>query len=328
MNEFEIIHDIFAPLSAQAPGAFDLKDDAALLEESAYVVTKDLMVAGVHFLPRDPLDLVARKLLRVNLSDLAAKGAKPVGYLLGCVWPANVKREAIELFASGLKEDQAAFRISLFGGDTVVHGAKGAPLTLSVTMFGAPPKQGATRRGGGAARDDLYVSGAIGDAGLGLMALKKEIKLTTVDKASLAGRYHLPEPRLSLGAAIAGVASAAIDVSDGLIADAGHLAAASGLKAELEAAALPLSNAARGWLEGEDDGDKALAALAGFGDDYEILFAAPSSLRRSVSMAAKASRTSVTRIGALKRGSGVTLLGADGAPIPVADAGFNHFLRR
>lgn len=328
MNEFDVIRQIFAPLSAGAPGAFGLADDAAQLDAGAYVVTKDLMVAGVHFLPRDPLDLIARKLLRVNLSDLAAKGARPIGYFLGCVWPANVKREAIELFASGLKEDQATFKISLFGGDTTVHGAKGAPLTLSATVFGAPPKPGATRRDGADAGDDVYVSGTIGDAGLGLKALKKEEKFTTVDKASLAGRFHLPEPRLRLGAAIAGLASAAIDVSDGLLADAGRLAAASGLKAEIDAAAIPLSQAARGWLKGQNDIDAGVATLAGFGDDYEILFTAQPSLRRSVSMAAKASRTSVARIGTMVRGEGVALLSADGAPTRIASAGFDHFARR
>lgn len=328
MNEFEIIREVFAPLSERARGAFRLEDDAAELEENAYVVTKDLMVAGVHFLPKDPLDLVARKLLRVNLSDLAAKGARPVGYFLGCVWPANVKREAIELFASGLKEDHEIFKIALFGGDTTVHAAKGAPLTLSATFFGVSPKQGFTRRSGAAAGDDLYVTGTIGDAGLGLKALTKEEKFTTVDKASLAGRYHLPEPRLSLGAAIAGLASASIDVSDGLLADATHLAAASGLKAEIEAGAVPLSGAARSWLKNQADADKALATLAGFGDDYEILFAAPSSLRRSVGMAAKASRTAVTRIGSLSRGRGASLVNADGEAIADASVGYDHFARR
>lgn len=325
MNEFEIIRKILAPLSDGAPGAFQLRDDAALLEPSAYVVTTDIMISGVHFLPKDPLDLVARKLLRVNLSDLAAKGARPVGYFLGCVWPQNIKSEQIELFASGLREDQETYKLSLFGGDTNKHNTKGAPLTLSATLFGIAPKQGVTLRKGASSGDDLYVSGAVGDAGLGLAALKKEIKLTTVDKASLAGRYHLPEPRLGLGAALAGLATAAIDISDGLLADAGHLAEASGLKAIIDAHSVPLSNTARGWVSAQENSDAALAALAGFGDDYEILFAAPPSLRRSVGMAAKASRTDVARIGTLKRGEGVLLADKNGDAIPVASTGFSHF---
>jgi thiamine-monophosphate kinase len=327
MSEFDIIRDVFAPLTASAPGAFNLADDAALLEAQNYVVTKDLMVAGVHFLPKDPLDLVARKLLRVNLSDLAAKGAKPVGYFLGCVWPQNVKRADIELFARGLSEDQQQYRISLYGGDTTVHGAKGAPLTLSATFFGTPSKQGVTRRSGASLGDDLYVSGTIGDAGLGLAALKKELKFTTVDKASLAGRYHLPEPRLVLGTALAGLATAAIDVSDGLIADAGHLARACGLRAEIEAVAVPRSAGAASWVAAQDNRWRALATLAGFGDDYEILFAAPPALRRSVTVAAKASRTEVSRIGSLTRGEGVLFLDESGSPILAPQSGYDHFMK-
>lgn len=325
MSEFDIIREVFAPLTASAPGAFNLVDDAALLATQNLVVTKDLMVAGVHFLPKDPLDLVARKLIRVNLSDLAAKGVKPLGYFLGCVWPQNVKRADIELFARGLGEDQEQFRVALYGGDTTVHGAKGAPLTLSATFFGTPPKQGMTPRSGASLGDDLYVSGTIGDAGLGLAALKKELRFTTVDRASLAMRYHLPEPRLSLGAALAGLATAAIDVSDGLIADAGHLARACGLRAEIEAVAVPRSAGAGSWVAAQDNRWRALATLAGFGDDYEILFAAPPALRRSVTVAAKASRTAVSRIGQLTRGEGVFFLDESGSPIAVPQGGYDHF---
>ncbi|WP_375204134.1 thiamine-phosphate kinase [Hyphococcus sp.] len=325
MSEFDIIREIFAPLTANAPGAFNLVDDAALLEARDLVVTKDLMVAGVHFLAKDPLDLVARKLVRANLSDLAAKGAKPIGYFLGCVWPNNVKRASIELFARGLAEDQEHFRIALYGGDTTLHTMKSGPLTLSATFFGAPPKQGMTARTGASLGDDLYVSGTIGDAGLGLMALRKEFKFTTVDKASLSGRYHLPEPRMTLGAALAGLATAAIDVSDGLIADAGHLARANGLRAEIDAVAVPRSQGAAYWVAAQQNRWKALATLAGFGDDYEILFAAPPAMRRSVVMAAKASRTEVSRIGSLTRGDGVLFLDENGAPILVPETGYDHF---
>lgn len=325
MGEFDIIRECFAPLTADAPGAFNLVDDAALTGAGPFVIAKDMMIAGVHFLPRDPLDLVARKLLRVNLSDLAAKGAKPIGYLLGCAWPVNATAAKIAQFADGLREDQARFRISLYGGDTTKHDAKSGPLTLSATMFGAPPKQGMTPRGGGRAGDDLYVSGVIGDAGLGLAVLKKEIRVTPIDKASLANRYHLPEPRLVLGAALAGFATAAIDVSDGLIADAGHLARASGLRAEIDAVSIPRSSAAGAWIATQSNRWKALAALASFGDDYEILFTAPPELRRSVMMAAKASRTEVTRIGKLKRGEGAALLDEASREISVQAQGFDHF---
>lgn len=326
-GEFDIIRELFAPLSKGAGGAFNLSDDAALLGSSEYVVTKDLMVEGVHFLKSDPLDLVARKLIRVNLSDLAAKGARPVGYFLGCVWPSAARRKDIELFASGLAADQELFRIHLYGGDTTRHGVTAAPLTLSATFFGHPPRQGIVLREGANAGDDLYVTGAIGDAGLGLAALQKTAKFGAADKEYLAGRYQLPEPRVTLGGALPGLASAAIDVSDGLVADAGHLAAIAGLAAEIEAKLLPLSPAAQAWLLKQDDKDAAHGMLATFGDDYEILFAAPQARRRAVEMAAKVSKTTVTRIGSFSRGKGVTLLGQDGGAIALASPGYDHFGR-
>ncbi|MEM8773212.1 MAG: thiamine-phosphate kinase [Pseudomonadota bacterium] len=325
MNEFDIIREIFAPLSAKAANAFGLQDDAALVSGGPYVFTKDVLVAGVHFRAKDPLDLVARKLIRVNLSDLAAKGAKPIGYFLGCVWPTGTDRDAIELFARGLKEDQEEFGVALYGGDTTGHRLKSGPLTLSATFFGKPPRQALTLRSGAQAGDDLYVTGAIGDAGLGLKSLSKDEIFTTVDKASLSARYHLPTPRLSMGAAIAGLATAAIDVSDGLIADAGHLARASGLKVEIDAVSIPRSSAAGEWVARQQNRWKALSALAAFGDDYEILFSAPSTMRRSVTVAANAARTDVSRIGVVKKGEGVSLLDENGREIEIMSAGYDHF---
>lgn len=324
MSEFDIIRDLFAPLTVGAKGAFDLTDDAALIEKGPFVVTKDMIVSGVHFLPKDPLDLVARKLIRVNLSDLAAKGAKPFGYFLGCLWPAGIERKSIQDFADGLKEDQEAFKISLYGGDTTAHRLKSGPLTLSATFFGTPPRQGITPRSGGQPGDDLYVTGTIGDAGLGLLTLKKKETFTTVDKASLSSRYHLPEPRLSMGTAIAGMATAAIDVSDGLVADAAHLARASGVRAQIDAVSIPRSPAVGAWVARQTNRWKALAALATFGDDYEILFSAPPSMRRSVTVAAKAARTEVSRIGSLVRGEGSALLDENGREINITKTGYNH----
>ena len=327
MGEFDIIREVFAPLAGDAEGAFGLTDDAALVEKGPYIVTKDAIVAGVHFLPKDPLDLVARKLIRVNLSDLAAKGAKPVGYFLACVWPASIKREQIELFAHGLKEDQDHFRISLYGGDTTAHRLKTGPAMFSATFFGMPQRDGLTRRSGAQAGDDLYVTGTIGDAGLGLKALMREEKFTTIDKSSLALRYHLPSPRLSIGAAIAGFATAAIDVSDGLIADAGHLARASGLRASIDAVSIPRSEAAGAWVARQKNRWKALAEIASFGDDYEILFTAPAAMRRSVAVAAKAAKTEVSRIGSLSRGAGAGLYDEQGREIAVSSPGFDHLKR-
>lgn len=326
-EEFEIIRSLFAPL-ALSPGAFALTDDAALIPNGAYIVTKDLMIADVHFPANDPIDLVARKLLRVNLSDLAAKGARPIGYFLGCVWPAKTTRASIAKFVDGLKADQEKFAISLFGGDTTRHTNPAAPLTLSVTAFGAPAKLGMVRRTGAAIGDDVWVTGSIGDAGLGLAVAQKRETFEKPDRDFLLSRLRLPEPRVVFGGALSGLASSAIDVSDGLLADAGHLARAAGAAVAIEAARLPLSEAAARWVREAPEGELSRrAALAGFGDDYEILFTAPSTHRRSVEMAGKASKTAVARIGLVQRGAGVEFLGPNGAKAPIVISGYDHFSR-
>lgn len=321
-GEFDIIVRYFAPLASDA-GAFGLADDAALA--GPFLITKDLLVEGVHFLARDPRDLVARKALRVNLSDLAAKGAKPAGYFLGCVWPAGAKEEAIAAFARGLAEDQEQFRLSLLGGDTTAHAEKSAPFTVSITMVGTPAGAGVIRRKGAAPGDDVYVTGSIGDAGLGLRALKGAIKPSAAAKKHFVDRYRLPSPRVAIGGALSGLASASIDVSDGLLADAGHVAAASGVAIEIVASKIPLSAPAAQWRDAQDDWDAAIADLASCGDDYELLFTAPTARRRSIEMAAQVTKTPVARIGAVARGEGLRLIGEDGALIATPRRGFDHF---
>ncbi len=324
-GEFEIIAKYFAPLAAGHEGAFGLLDDAARVSAADAIITKDLLVEGVHFRGRDPMAAVAKKALRVNLSDLAAKGARPVGYFLGVVWPLGVNEETIAEFAEGLREDQDLFRIVLMGGDTTAHLAKGAPLTISMTMIGIEASSGMVPRAGARIGDDVYVSGTIGDAGLGLAALQGEIKPAAARKAFLVDRYQLPAPRVALGGALGGLASAAIDISDGLIADAGHVARQSSVSIDIAADKIPLSDAARAWLETQADGDEAIAELATFGDDYEILFTVPASRRRSIEMASQLTKTPVTRIGTVSRGSEVRLIGASGNKISVKAGGFDHF---
>jgi thiamine-monophosphate kinase len=325
IGEFDIIAKYFAPLAADFSGAFRLGDDAASLALPDAVITKDLLVEGVNFRAKDSRSLVAKKALRTNLSDLAAKGARPFGYLLGCVWPAGVKEEAIADFAAGLREDQDQFRLALLGGDTTAHGQKGAPFTVSITMIGAAGSSGMIRRSGAKAGDDVYVSGVIGDAGLGLAALSGELKPSAAHKAYLAARYHLPTPRVSLGGALGGHASAAIDVSDGLIADARHIAAQSGVAIEISADKIPVSDAASAWIAKQPTEEDAVSRIASFGDDYEILFSAPPERRRSIEMASQVTKTPVTRIGAVAKGAGVRLVSAAGVEIPVASGGYDHF---
>lgn len=325
LSEFGLIRKYFAPLSVGAAEAFSLGDDAALLPSKDYVVTKDLMVEGVHFRREDALSLVARKLVRVNLSDLAAKGARPIGYFLGCVWRRDHGEADIAEFAKGLAADQATFKIALFGGDTTRHRELKGPLTLSATFFGAPAKTGMIERRGAAVGDDLFVSGVIGDAGLGLSASRKTFKASEEDKAYLSDRYLLPLPRLAFGGAIAGLATAAIDVSDGLLQDAGHIAERSQARLEISADLIPVSAAADRWRRGQGDQHAATANLASMGDDYEILFTAPPARRRSIEIAAQVTKTPVTRIGRVVKGTGVAFVAPDGKPISIDVGGYDHF---
>lgn len=268
-DEFETIERLFAPLAG--PGGLQLLDDAAVLPARPgydLVLTKDALVEGVHFLPGDPLDLVARKLLRVNLSDLAAKAAEPAGYLLACAWSPRCGWPERTAFAAGLAHDQALFGVALLGGDTVTTPG---PLTLSATLLGWAPEGTMVRRSGARPGDRLYVSGTIGDGALGLLAARGQLDLPAADVAWLADRYRLPRPRLDLRAALRAGASAAADISDGLAADAGRIARASGFSVSLDLARLPLSPPAARWLAAQPDEAAARLQLATGGDDYELV---------------------------------------------------------
>ncbi|WP_245620138.1 thiamine-phosphate kinase [Phenylobacterium immobile] len=273
-REFGEIARLFRPLARGAPGAFDLKDDAAVISgRPGYdlVVTKDAIVEGVHFPVGEDPALVARKLLRVNLSDLAAKGAEPFACFLAVAWPKGFSAAARAAFASGFGEDLKRYDVALMGGDTV---STSGPLTASLTAMGWVPEGGMVRRGGAQIGDLLMVSGTIGDGFLGLAAARGEI----TDDGYLTGRYRLPTPRLDLTESLRADAHAAADVSDGLIADAGHIGEASGLGVRIDLERTPLSAAARTWLAGQSDRAAGLLALASGGDDYEIVCAGPVTL--------------------------------------------------
>ncbi|MDQ0463220.1 thiamine-monophosphate kinase [Caulobacter ginsengisoli] len=301
VDEFDWIARLLRPLTRGAPEAFDLLDDAALIPEideaNQIVVTSDCLVEGVHFLASDRPDMVARKLLRVNLSDLAAKGAVPFGYLMTVAWPRDADWRRRQMFAKGLATDQGAFGLSLLGGDTV---STPGPWTLSATMMGRVDPGGMVRRGGGKPGDLLVVSGMIGDGWLGLKALQGEF---TEPDSYLVRRYQLPEPRLGWRVALRH-ASAAADVSDGLLADAGHIATASGCGLEIELERLPLSPAAARWLERQEDQAGARIALATGGDDYEIVCAvAPQALE---AFQAEVGAVPATVVGRLTEGEQTT----------------------
>ena len=310
--EFGLIARHFRPLAG--PGALDLLDDAALLTPPPgrqLVLTADAMVAGVHFLPDDPPDTVGAKLLRVNLSDLAAMAATPLAYLLTVSVPPGTPDGWFARFAAGLGRDQARFGISLLGGDTT---STPGPVSLTLTCIGHVAPGQALRRTGAAAGDGVWVTGTIGDGALGLLALQG--RLSDPD-GWLADRYRLPRPRLGLG--LHGVASAGMDVSDGLVQDLGHLCRLAGLGARIDASLVPLSPAAAAagpdWLD---------ACLTG-GDDYELLLAVPPGQDRALQATAAAAGIAVTRIGEFVPAPGVVALDRNGGQIPLARTGWSHF---
>ncbi len=321
LGEFERIRRYFAPLAG--PGGLGLVDDAALLDCTPgrrLVVTADAIVGGVHYLPDDPPDLVARKLLRVNLSDLAAMGARPLHYVLTTALPAELGPEWLARFAQGLAEDQRRYGIDLLGGDLV--GTSG-PAVLSLTAIGEVATDQEIRRSGAQPGDLVWVSGAIGDAFLGLDLLRGAYPhLAPEHRDYLVRRFHLPEPRTELGPRLCGIAHAMIDVSDGLLADLGHICETSRTAAIVELDLLPVSLAARAIVEG-DPGIR--ARLAAAGDDYELLFAAPADAAETIATLSHRLGVPLTRIGKVEAGTGARLIDADGHQIPLEAPGYRHF---
>jgi thiamine-monophosphate kinase len=320
-GEFELIARLFAPLSHSAPGAFGLTDDAATIAPQAgeeLVVTTDALVEGVHFLRDDPPETIAKKSLRVNLSDLAAKGAKPLAYLLALSLPDWIDMSWLEAFARGLGEDQRAFAVSLIGGDTT-HTP--GPLTLAITALGSLPRGTMIRRAGAKAGDLVFVSGTIGDAGGGLVVLTGEGgKLSDTHRAALIARYREPSPRVSLGLALRGIANASLEVSDGLLADLGHIDDTSKVHIAIDAARIPVSPALQAlW------GDTARIRAAAAGDDYEIVFTAAAANRDAILEASRSTGVAVTEIGRVAAGTGVVLLDAMGREIATPRKGYAHF---
>ncbi len=322
-GEFACIHDLFAPLAADEPGAFGLADDAAVLATGpATVVTTDTLVEGTHFLPADPPADVGRKLLRVNLSDLAAMGAAPRAYFVNVALPRRRGRPWLADFAQGLAADQAAFGGVVAGGDLV---ATPGPPTLTLTALGDPAGAGVLRRDAARPGDVICVSGTIGDAVLGLGVLTEALDTTNFtedERAWVAAAYRRPQPRLALGRALVGTAGAGMDVSDGLVADLEHLCAASGVGAMLDAARVPLSAPAGRLVAAEPS---RLAMLLAGGDDYELLVTVPGdALPRAETLAAEAG-VALTPVGAVVAGSGVRVHDAEGRPLALDSTGWQHF---
>lgn len=326
-GEFELIRKYFAPLASD-PGSLGLTDDAAVYRPKTgneLVVTKDMLAADVHFFADDPPEAIAAKALRVNLSDLAAKGAKPVAYLLGLALQKDWNEKWIERFCNGLSADQSAFDVALAGGDTI---RSGNGLVISVTAFGETPFGAAVRRNGASPGDLLYVTGTIGDAAAGLKerlvpGFCRKLGLSQEDERHVLDRYLLPRPRVSLAGAVRQYASAAMDVSDGLLADALHIAKASGVVVELDMEAVPLSPAMKAISSA--DPQMFRTCLNG-GDDYEILAAVPKSDQAEFEQRALSLNCPVTQIGEAYTGHGSVRLKSSSGIVDLEDmSGFRHF---
>jgi thiamine-monophosphate kinase len=305
--EFSMIARHFRPLAGA--GSLGLTDDAAVFAPppgQELVVTTDTMVAGVHFLPDDPAGAIAQKLLRVNLSDIAAMGATPFGYFLALSVPRGTPDEWLAAFAAGLARDQAAFAVSLLGGDTT---STPGPVSLNVTMLGYCAPGTAWRRNGARVGDDVWVTGIIGRGVLGLRALRGEI---ADPDGTLAAHYRLPMPRMGLK--LHGLVSAAMDLSDGLFQDAGHIARASGVAIEIDVDRVPLPAAAPPGF--------AASGAAG-GDDYELLLTAAPVHRAALEGGLQG--VAVTRIGRCLPGEGVSAVNSSGVSVPLAAGGWSHF---
>ncbi|WP_127089241.1 thiamine-phosphate kinase [Aquabacter cavernae] len=312
---------------ASAPGALGLLDDAALLTPPAgmqLVLTKDALVAGVHFFPDDPPDTIARKALGVNLSDLAAKGAVPLGALLALAMPEGVGEPWMEAFAIGLGEALSEADCALLGGDTV---RTPGPLTLSITALGGVPAGSFVPRTGARPDEAILVSGTIGDAALGLL-LRLDLErpgfapLVSAQRAHLQRRYLVPEPRLALAPLLRTHASAAMDVSDGLVGDIAKMLAVSGCGGVITATEVPLSGAARAAVHAEP----ALlrAALTG-GDDYEIVCTVAPHHVADMIVAAEVAGIKLTQIGETRAVPGLTVLDAAGNLLDMGTGSYSHF---
>ncbi len=323
-GEFDIIRRCFAPL-ADSEAALGLTDDAAVFappEGRALVATADAMISGVHFLPDDPAETVGRKLLRVNLSDLAAMGAEPLGYLLTCAWPKDWDQDWIAAFAQGLAADQATFGITLLGGDTI-SGPR--PLSLSLTALGSIEPWAALTRSGAKSGDRIMVSGALGDGALGLLVRQGHLPgLSDTHEQHLTRSYRLPEPRLSLGRALSrqALATACLDISDGLVADLGHICEASGLGAEVHADRIPLSTAGQEAVAADLDSFPLI--LTG-GDDYELCFTVTPERLGEIQALSQVCGTPLAEIGVMTSGVGVRVLDRDGETMSLQTKGWTHF---
>jgi len=325
-GEDRLIQRFFRPL-ARHPGALRLQDDAAVVVPpigSEIVIKTDAIIEGVHFFAEDPADAIARKALRVNLSDLAAKGAEPLGFVLTLALPGGVEDQWIQSFADGLDADSKVYGCPLLGGDT---DRTPGLLSVSITALGHVPKGTMVLRSGARPDEVIVVTGTIGDAALGLWFRREperaeKMPLSASERAHLIGRYLLPEPRNALASALREFASAAMDISDGLAGDLAKLAAASGVSAKVEAVRLPLSKGAQRIIAAEP---RLIETICTGGDDYEIIATVPKSAVSKLKDAAKRVGITLTEIGVTGTGEGTDILSSKGQPLRFERPSYSHF---
>ncbi|PHS21874.1 MAG: thiamine-phosphate kinase [Robiginitomaculum sp.] len=323
-GEFAFI-EALAKQAARTPEALGLTDDGAVLWIDGgrkLVMAADMLQAGVHTMPNASPAQIASKALRTNLSDLAAMGAKPAFYLSTISWPGAPSDDDMQSLVQALAQDQERFGIALVGGDTICGQG---PFTISITVLGWAEGP-LLRRTGAQKEDDIWVSGTIGDGYLGLaVAQGRACGLSNARQEHVLSRYEYPEPRLTLGQALARIAHCGLDVSDGLIADAEHLAKAGQCALVLDPLRVPLSEAGRQWIKAQTDTHGARETLMGGGDDYELLFCAPRQDREKIIALSHSLDVSLTRIGKVIVGEGVHLHKGDGIRKVAGRSGFTHF---
>jgi thiamine-monophosphate kinase len=315
-SEFDLIARHFTKPAANA--VLGVGDDCALVDVTNgmdLAVSTDTMVSGTHFFPDVDPENLGHKTLAVNLSDIAAMGATPHWAMLALTLP-SVDHDWLDAFAKGFFDLAAEYNVSLIGGDTTR-----GPLTITVTILGQVPTGAALRRNGAKAGNDVWVSGNVGDAALAVAHRHGKIVLRERDYREAVMRLYEPTPRVALGQALRGMATSAIDISDGLIADLGHICRLSGVGATVELGSIPVSEiGARHFND-----DQGLTAIVAGGDDYELCFTAPANARESIEVLTDVLGVPLTRIGQIKRGKGVSLLGADGKSVKIDGRGYDHF---
>lgn len=325
IGEFDLIARFLKPLATE-PGAFNLEDDAAIIpvpEGKQLVMSKDVLVGNVHFFPNDLPDLIARKALRTNVSDIISKGAEPAYYALGLCFPEKADIAFIEAFAHGLAVDQNLYGMSLLGGDTT---RSINDFMISVTIYGFSDGQEPVTRMGAKPSDVIYVSGTLGASALGLLSFKEPERFNGANEAlltDLQDAYLLPQPPYGLQSIVADYASASMDISDGLLVDCGHLSRASGVSAKIQQEHLPFSDGVRAMLE---TNPKLLDLAVQGGDDYQCLMTIPRAREVDFIHACEGADIKVTRVGVVEE--------VDDKPVRLFDfdkissigiAGYSHF---